>query len=364
MRNLILLLFFSLKFLTEISAQNRLLYDPEPIKYCLVCPYKHTPIRPFRLLYKTEIEYIKSLQQYEFHIKENERIDKEYPDCENRRNECLADYQKKLLEWRQRNPNWRETAKNKEEIQLKNNYDIKEEIKDAIIGEKYIVTSQTLNMRSGPGTEHKVIKSLSIGDIVTLIKKYDSNWWEVAINEDRGYLYSSYLKIDPESGWEKKNYESGATPDCENVTPKYDSEIDNFLRVKVGTGTDVIIKLMKKGGYNDECIRIVYIRSGDTFEIKNVPEGQYYLKIAYGKDYRKKISDGICFVKFTKNAHYEKGIEILDFNLIKNPDRRIGDRIYESWSVPSFELFLDVIETYGADKKFKANSISEEEFNK
>jgi hypothetical protein len=231
--------------------------------------------------------------------------------------------------------------------------------------EQYLVNSSTLNMRNGPGKEFEIIQTLSMGDAVNLIQKKENGWWEVEFKGTIGFVFSSLLKIDPYSGWEKKNYQSGVTPDCENVTPKYDYEIDNYLRIKVGSGTDVVVKLMKKNIYSeDECIRIVYVRSRDIYEIKNIPEGQYYLKIAYGTDYRKKIIDNICYVKFINNAQYEKGIEILDFNLIKKPNQIIGNREYESWDVPSFELSLDVIVTNKMFETFKANDISEAEFNK
>lgn len=230
--------------------------------------------------------------------------------------------------------------------------------------EQYLVNTKTLNMRSGPGKEYKVVGTLSMGDPITLIQKYDNGWWEVDFNGTQGYAYSSLLKLDPDSGWEKKNYQSGVTPDCENVTPKHDYDIDNYLRINVGTGTDVVVKLMKEGDYNDECIRIVYVRSGETYDMKNIPQGRYYLKIAYGKDYRKKVVDGTCLVKFMKNALYEKGTEILDFNLIQKPDERIGNNVYKNWDVPSFELLLDVYQTYGSTNSFKASNISEEEFNK
>lgn len=229
--------------------------------------------------------------------------------------------------------------------------------------EQYLVNSKILNMRSGPGKEYEVIKTLAMGNAVTLIEKHENGWWAVDFDGTKGYVFSSLLKIDPYSGWEKKNYQSGVTPECENITPKYDYELDNYLRINVGSGTDAVLKLMKKDSYSDECIRIVYVRSGDTYDIKNIPQGKYYLKIAYGKDYRKKIVDNVCYVKFMKNAQYEKGIQILDFNLIKKPNHRVGNNVYENWDVPSFEFFLDVIQTYGANKKFKANDISEKEFN-
>lgn len=228
--------------------------------------------------------------------------------------------------------------------------------------EQYLVNSNTLNMRSGSGKEYKVVLTLSLGDTVTLIQKYSNGWWEVDFDGTQGYVYSSFLKIDDYSGWNQQNYQSGVTPECENVTPKYDYDLDNYLRIRVGTGTDVVIKLMGKGDIEDDCIRIVYVRGGDIYEIKNIPEGRYYLKIAYGTDYRKKIIDNLCYVKFMQNAEYEKGSEILDFNKIKEPNQIIGNTTYESWSVPSFELSLEVIDAKG--RNFKSNEISEAEFNK
>ena len=42
----------------------------------------------------------------------------------------------------------------------------------------------------------------------------------------------------------------------------------------------------------------------------------------------------------------------------------IGDSEYEDWSVPSFELSLNIIKTnFGADE-FKSKTIDEIEFNK
>lgn len=346
------------------NAQNKIHFDPEPINTCQFCPVKYIIYLGDRSFYKTEEEYQKRLKEIEHYKRENERIDREYPDCENRRKKCVEEYNKQVLEWRKRNPNWRNTAFNKEEIGLNNAINVKPKLVKAITGENYLVTSQTLNLRIGPGKEHGIIRTLSKGDAVILIQEHENGWWEVDFEGYQGYVHSSLVKIDPYSGWEKKNYQSGVTPDCENVIPEYDYNLDNYLKINVGSGTDVIVKLVKKGIYEEECIRIVYVRGGESYKIKNIPEGRYYLKIAYGKDYRKKIVNNICYVKFMKNAQYEKGVEILDFNLRKKPNQRIGNDVYESWDVPSFELFLDVIQTYGANKEFKSSDISEEEFNK
>lgn len=230
--------------------------------------------------------------------------------------------------------------------------------------EQYLVNTKTLNLRSGPGQEFSIIGSIAMGDMVYLVNKTDSLWWEVNFEGKAGFVYSPLLKIDPYNGWDKTNYTSGSTPECENITPIFDDSLDNFLKVSVGSGTDVVVKLMRKDSKGDKCIRIVYIRSGDTYDIKNIPEGFYYLKIAYGTDFRKKIIDSVCYMKFMKNAIYEIGNKVLNFNLTKNPDRIQGNMIYESWDVPSFELFLEVTQALTESDEFKTDAISEKEFNK
>lgn len=231
--------------------------------------------------------------------------------------------------------------------------------------EQYTVSSQTLNIRSGPGKNFSIVSTLTQGDAVQILEKESNGWWKIKFSEIEGYVFSQYLAEDIYAGWEKKEYRSGSTPECENVNPQFDYKIDNVLRVNVGSNTDVVIKLMKIGYKSDECIRIVYVRSGEKYDIKNIPEGRYYLKIAYGKDYRQKIVDNQCYVKFMKNAQYEKGSDILDFNLIKKPDTKVGREVYANWEVPSFELDLDVIVTNKYEKNtFHSKNINEAEFNK
>jgi len=234
--------------------------------------------------------------------------------------------------------------------------------------EKYIVTAEKLNMRKGAGTDHDVIKTLSKDDEVTLLEMTQPDWWKVDSQGDTGYVSSKKIIKDPFGDWQRINHNTGDTPECENIVPQYDSEIDNFLRIKVGKvneeseETDVIVKLMKIGTYEDVCIRIVYIRGGESFEMKNIPEARYYVKIAYGRDCRKKIENNQCEVRFAKNAFYEKGEDILDFYKIKLPNEVVGSDVYERWDIPSFELSLNVISEEGVQPKLE--EITEEEFNK
>jgi uncharacterized protein YgiM (DUF1202 family) len=229
----------------------------------------------------------------------------------------------------------------------------------------YIVSSATLNIRSGPGTTYEIRATLSKNDEVTLIDKGSDGWWYIDFNGTKGYASSQFLKMpgvnnstvkkDPYKDWEKKDYESGATPDCDNIIPQFNYEIDNYLKISVGSNTDVAVKLMKMGYDEDVCIRMVYIRSNETFYLKNVPEGRYYLKIAYGKDWRQSIVNNQCIGKFIKNVQYEKGEEVLDFNLQKT---------YNGVNVPYFELSLNVITTQYKKDSYNADNISEKEFNK
>jgi hypothetical protein len=76
-------------------------------------------------------------------------------------------------------------------------------------------------------------------------------------------------------------------------------------------------------------------------------------KIAYGKNWYSKSTGGKCLGKFTSNQIYEKGEDILDFNLQRTKD---------GYNIPSFKLQLDVISN-SANNSFSSQQISEDEFN-
>jgi hypothetical protein len=151
-------------------------------------------------------------------------------------------------------------------------------------------------------------------------------------------------------GWQETNIANGQLPNCYNFKPKR-GNIDNSLEVYVGSGTDVAIKLMNL--QNEKCVRYVFINSGSTYIIRNIPQGKYYLKIAYGKNWLSKIENEQCNGKFIKNPMYEKGEDIMDFN-IKHTSN--------GYSIPSYRLQLDVIST-SISNSFNSHNISENDFN-
>ena len=104
---------------------------------------------------------------------------------------------------------------------------------------------------------------------------------------------------------------------------------------------------------NEKCVRYVFINSGSTYTIKNIPEGRYYLKIAYGKNWLSKVENEQCIGKFILNPMYERGDDIMDFNIKHSA---------QGSSIPSFKLELDVVSS-GITNSFNSQNISESEFN-
>ena len=151
-------------------------------------------------------------------------------------------------------------------------------------------------------------------------------------------------------GWQEQDIQNGQLPSCYNFNPKKGS-VNNYLEVYVGSGTDVSIKIMNLN--TDKCIRYVFINSGSSYTINNIPEGRYYLKIAYGKNWLSKVESGQCIGKFIRNPMYEKGEDIMDFNIQYSAD---------GYSIPTFKLQLDVVSSE-ISNSFSSQNISENEFN-
>ncbi|PKV52620.1 hypothetical protein ATE84_4740 [Aquimarina sp. MAR_2010_214] len=164
---------------------------------------------------------------------------------------------------------------------------------------------------------------------------------------------------DKYSSWEKKTYKSGATPKSFNFKGKFDYKLDNYLKIKVGKNTEVVVKMYKMGKTkaDDQLVRVTYINSNSTQFIRNVPEGEYYLKIAYGREWRETAVGGKKYGTFTKNALYEQGKAILDFNTVKTS---------KGTNVPSYNLALDLLPSGSGEYSTRSaqDNISADLFNK
>ena len=104
---------------------------------------------------------------------------------------------------------------------------------------------------------------------------------------------------------------------------------------------------------------------GNALQMKNIPLGDYYLKIAYGKEFRKLTQDNQCIVKFLRDAVYEKGEQNLAFRKTRKGTRTVGDKEYANYDISYFELSLNLEFAKGSGKgnSFSSKKISENDFN-
>ena len=60
---------------------------------------------------------------------------------------------------------------------------------------KVVTQSGNLNIRKGPGTEQQLVGKVSHGEILTLLRKENDQWFYVRTKEGvEGYCYSQYLE--------------------------------------------------------------------------------------------------------------------------------------------------------------------------
>lgn len=148
-------------------------------------------------------------------------------------------------------------------------------------------------------------------------------------------------------GWEMSAPEGGELDETMGVKPVYGLQ-DNYFDITVGQGFSVAMKIMSVAEH--KCIRYVFIPEGQTVTVNEIPQGKYYLKLAYGKDWMEKKNGSITLGKFSRNAFYEKSTNMFDFGL-KN-----------SMSVVNYKLELNVVNG-SAKNNFKTVYINENEFD-
>ena len=136
------------------------------------------------------------------------------------------------------------------------------------------------------------------------------------------------------TGWTITDYNTGDIPGCSAFVPRYDFDLNNSLHISVGNQFDAVIKLVNQS--TQKCIRYIYMKSGSTFEIRNIPQGKYYLKTAYGNNWMEKKTGENCFGVFSDNPVYIDNREILDFGLTYTAN---------GYRTPSYTLILDILQT-------------------
>ncbi|AEB76454.1 N-acetylmuramoyl-L-alanine amidase [Clostridium botulinum] len=67
---------------------------------------------------------------------------------------------------------------------------------DTSIRDRYgLVTASVLNVRSGPGTDYRVIGQLNKGTKVKIYKDKGNGWYDIYFGNHGGYVYKNYIEL-------------------------------------------------------------------------------------------------------------------------------------------------------------------------
>lgn len=124
---------------------------------------------------------------------------------------------------------------------------------------------------------------------------------------------------------------------------------DNYFDIAMGSGCNVAVKIMDLR--TNKCIRYVYVAENSTTTVQEIPQGVYYLKLAYGYDWMEYEKDNGKIGKFTRNVSYERSQDTFDFG-VKNSRDEVN-----------YRLEINVVDSK-LENNFLATPINEEEFMK
>jgi hypothetical protein len=211
-------------------------------------------------------------------------------------------------------------------------------------------------------------------DSIDTLSSSNDNPLETTFDYSNLKPIKEFKKIEPESNnvirkeerkeyefWDKPNIQTGETP-CFNFIPTYDYDSKNSIEIKVGRNADVAVKLYNY--YNDQCIRYVYIRRGDSYKMEKLPVGKYYTKIAYGLDWRDTIINDNCVGMFEMYDFYNRSSDIIDLYKILKDTYYLEDRLVNRYEFGRLILYLDLTVNRKGTEDFNTSRISRDEFNR
>lgn len=148
-----------------------------------------------------------------------------------------------------------------------------------------------------------------------------------------------------DEGWEAVTPEDDIS-ERYGLKPVYGIQ-DNYFDITIGKGCAVAVKIIDLA--TDRCIRYAYVPEGGTSTVQEIPQGTYYLKLAYGRDWMELATDSCAIGKFTRDVSYERSDDTFDFGR-KNQQQAV-----------CCQLFINV-KNVRACNSFRTSPISEEEF--
>lgn len=159
---------------------------------------------------------------------------------------------------------------------------------------------------------------------------------------------SEYQEKLMRDGWTFEELSDSELGEEYGIKPIYGIQ-DNYFDITMGEGYSVAVKIVD--AQSNKCIRYAVVPENSTTTVTQIPQGRYYLKLAYGKDWMELHTDSVIIGKFTRNAFYERSREYYDFGK-KNSLQEIN-----------YVLSINVREAAGMNN-FETSPISEEEFLK
>lgn len=147
---------------------------------------------------------------------------------------------------------------------------------------------------------------------VTLLNLTGCNGGRTKVNHsDSTELSLSQEQLINDGWYIPKTVPEGELPKEYGIKSKFGQQ-DNYFDIEIGNGCDVAVKIVDAS--TDKCIRYVLVPENTSINIQMIPQGKYYLKLAYGKDWLEYANDdGTITGKFTKSVSYDKSVDVFDF---------------------------------------------------
>lgn len=165
--------------------------------------------------------------------------------------------------------------------------------------------------------------------------------------KDEGITANQQKLLD--EGWSSTNENKSKDISSEyGIIPIYGIH-DNYFDIKMGSGSNLAMKIIDLS--KNKCIRYIYVHENSEFTVSQIPQGQYKLLIAYGRNWMTQQFDKATIGKFADDVFYERSTDIFDFGK-KNSNE-----------IVNYILTIKVnTQEYLHAKNFNTEEISEELF--
>lgn len=101
---------------------------------------------------------------------------------------------------------------------------------------------------------------------------------------------SEYQEELMRDGWIFESLSDTELGEEYGIKPVYGLQ-DNYFDITMGEGFNVAVKIVD--AVTDRCIRYVVVSENSTTTVSQIPQGRYYLKLAYAQDWMELSTDSM-----------------------------------------------------------------------